>query len=505
MSMREMQSFHSAAEQVKTDGRAYIAGRRVAAISGEVFPTINPATGRKLADIAAGNQADVDRAVKSAREVFESGVWSRMAPKERKKILLRWASLIESNLKELAILEVLDCGKPISDALNVDLPESVETLRWHAEAIDKLYDQVAPSPSDIVALIVREPIGVVGAVLPWNFPIFVAMWKLAPALAGGNSIVVKPAEQTSLTCLRLAELAVEAGVPPGAFNVVPGFGEIAGQALGRHGDVDCISFTGSGEVGRLFLRYSAESNLKRVVLECGGKSPAIVLDDVKDLAPVAQQLAVGILFCQGENCSAGSRLIVHQDIKDRLLTELLCVFNQWKVGDPLSTETRVGAMISAEHLARVLGFIGSGRAEGASLVTGGLRILAETGGFFVAPTIFDEVRPSMTIAREEIFGPVLSVLTFKDINEAIRVANDTSFGLASSLYTDDLHNAHWIARELRAGTVSVNCFSEGDTGVPFGGYKQSGFGGRDKSFAAHDQYLETKTIWMQLRKPGVTA
>jgi gamma-glutamyl-gamma-aminobutyraldehyde dehydrogenase len=499
--MADVVSYHTAASRVPKDGRAYIGGQRLPALSGKTFPTINPANAEELAQIAAGEQADIDRAVESARKAFDSGAWAGMAPKERKKVLLRWAQLLESNLQELALLEVLDSGKPIADALAVDLPDSIETLRWHAEAIDKLYDQVAPSPGDVVALIVREPIGVVGAVLPWNFPIFVAMWKLAPALAGGNSIVVKPAEQTSLTCLKLAELAVDAGLPPGVFNVVPGFGETAGQALGRHPDVNCVSFTGSGEVGRLFLQYSSESNLKRVVLECGGKSPAIVLKDVRDLTPIAEQLAIGILFCQGENCSAGSRLIVHRDIKEQLLVELLDVFKKWKVGDPLSSDTRVGAMIDANHLERVMGFIESGRQEGASLVTGGDRVLAETGGFFVAPTIFDRVTPTMTIAREEIFGPVLSVFTFNDVEDAVKLANDTSFGLASSLYTDDLSSAHLIARSMRAGTVSVNCFSEGDMGVPFGGYKQSGFGGKDKSLAAHDQYLETKTIWIQLRRP----
>ena len=499
--MTDVSSFTAAAAAIPRDGRAYIGAQRVPALSGKTFPTINPATGTELCQIAACDGVDVDRAVESARAAFNAGSWAGSPPKERKKVLLRWASLIESRLQELALLEVLDSGKPISDTLSVDLPDSIETLRWHAEAVDKLYDQVAPTANDVIALIVREPIGVVAAVLPWNFPIFVAMWKIAPALAGGNSLVVKPAEQTSLTCLRLAELAVEAGLPPGVFNVVPGLGETAGQALGRHADVDCVSFTGSGEVGRLFLKYSAESNLKRVVLENGGKSPAIVLNDIKDLTPVAEQLAMGILFCQGENCSAGSRLIVHRDMKDRLLAELLGVFKRWKVGDPLAPDTKVGAMIDGTHLKRVLGFIESGRREGASVVTGGSRILAETGGFFVAPTIFENVTPSMIIAREEIFGPVLSVLTFNDVADAVRIANDTSFGLASSLYTDDLHNAHWVARALRAGTVSVNCFSEGDMGVPFGGYKQSGFGGRDKGLAAHDQYLETKTIWMQTRKP----
>jgi gamma-glutamyl-gamma-aminobutyraldehyde dehydrogenase len=498
--MSETQANYAAAAALRLQGHAFINGRAVQAASGKTFATINPATGREIARIAEGTSEDIDIAVRSARAAFESAAWSGMPPKQRKKVLLKWADSIERHQEELALMEVLDNGKPISDARAVDLPDSIETLRWHAEAIDKIYGQVAPSPADVVGMVVREPVGVVGAVLPWNFPIFVAMWKLAPALAGGNSVVVKPAEQTSLTCIRLAELAVEAGLPPGVFNVVPGFGETAGQALGRHMDVDCVSFTGSGEVGRYFLQYAAASNLKSIVLECGGKSPAIVLQDVKDVRYVAEQLAVGILFCQGENCSAGSRLIVERGIKERLMAELSAVFDTWKVGDPLAPDTRMGAMIDEGHMNRVLGFIEAGQREGARLVRGGRRILENTGGYFIEPTIFDNVANAMTIAREEIFGPVLSVITVADAQEAVRVANDTAYGLASSLYTDDLNKAHTVSRALRAGTVSVNCFSEGDMGVPFGGYKQSGFGGRDKSLMAHDQYTETKTVWIQLRR-----
>jgi 4-(gamma-glutamylamino)butanal dehydrogenase len=497
--MSETQANHAAAAALRLRGHAFIDGRAVAAASGKTFATVNPATGKQFARVAECDSVDINKAVAAARGSFAGGSWSRMPPKQRKKILLKFADLMEKHAQELALMEVLDSGKPLADARAVDLPDSIETLRWHAEAIDKIYGQVAPSATDVVALVVREPVGVVGAVLPWNFPIFVAMWKIAPALAGGNSMVVKPAEQTSLTCIRLAELAVEAGLPPGVLNVVPGYGETAGQALGRHPDVDCVSFTGSGEVGRYFLRYSAESNLKSVVLECGGKSPAIVLSDVKDLRFVAEQLAVGILFCQGENCSAGSRLIVERGIKEQLLAELSTVFDTWKVGDPMAPDTRIGAMIDDGQLRRVLGYIDTGRREGASLLRGGRRILESSGGYFLEPTIFDNVSNDMTIAREEIFGPVLSVITVADTEEAVRVANHTDYGLASSLYTDDLNKAHAVAKALRAGTVSVNCFSEGDMGVPFGGFKQSGFGGRDKSLMAHDQYTETKTVWIQLR------
>ncbi len=491
--------FHGEAEKLKLETRAFIDGAYVEASSGETFETVNPATGKVLAAVAAGDKADVDLAVKAARRSFEAGSWSAMPPRERKKVLLRFADLIEKNSAELALIETLDCGKPISDATNVDLPDTIETLRWHAEATDKIYDQMSPAPRDVVSMIVREPIGVVGGVIPWNFPLFVAMWKLAPALAGGNSVVLKPAEQTSLSLIRMAALAAEAGIPDGVFNVVPGLGPTAGQAIGLHKDIDCVSFTGSGEVGRLFLKYAADSNMKRIVLECGGKSPAIVMGDVKDLAPVLENVAAGILFCQGENCSAGSRLIVHESIKDRLLEELKPVFRSWSVGDPLDPATRIGAMIEAEHLARVLSYIEAGRKEGARVALGGNRVLAETGGSFVEPTIFDGVSNTMKIAREEIFGPVLSVITFKDEAEAVRLANDTNYGLAASLYTDELNTAHRVAKSIRAGTVSVNCYSEGDYAVPFGGYKESGFGGKDKGLAAHDQYTETKAIWIQLR------
>ncbi len=499
MNLAASTDYHAGARQLKFETRAFIDGKFVNALSGKTFETINPATGKPLAKVAECDAADVDVAVKAARRAFEKGSWANMAPRERKKVLLKFADLIEKNLTELAIMETEDCGKPISDSLAVDLPDTVETLRWHAEAIDKIYDQISPAPRDVVSMIVREPIGVVGTVLPWNFPLFVAMWKIAPALAGGNSLIVKPAEQTPLTALRLAAIAAEAGLPEGVFNVVPGFGETAGERVGRHMDIDCVSFTGSGEVGRYFLKYAAESNMKRIVLECGGKSPAIVMADVSDLTPVVEQIAAGILFCQGENCSAGSRLIVHRDVKERLLERLKPSFGAWKVGDPLRADTKIGALIEERHLEKVISYIDIGKGEGAKVVLGGRRILPETGGYFVEPTIFDGVNNSMRIAREEIFGPVLSVITFADAEEAVKIANDTSYGLASSLYTNDLNVAHKVARALRAGTVSVNCYSEGDMAVPFGGYKESGFGGKDKSLMAHDQYTQTKAIWIQLR------
>ncbi|MEN0105842.1 MAG: aldehyde dehydrogenase [Pseudomonas sp.] len=479
--------------------QAFINGKFVDAVSGKTFATLNPATGQEIAQVAECDAQDVDNAVAAAKAAFEDGRWSQLAPKERKRALQRLAALVEKHAQELALIESLDNGKPVDDAIAADLPDAVETLKWHAEAIDKLYDQVSPTAGDIVSLVVREPIGVVAAVIPWNFPLAILAMKLGPVLAVGNSLVVKPAEQTSLSALRFAELVKEAGIPDGVFNVVPGFGVTAGQALGRHKDVDCLSFTGSTEVGRYFLQYSAESNLKKVILELGGKSPAIVMDDVKDLQPIVEQLAIGILFSQGENCSAGSRLLVHAGIKERLLDALVAHFKTWTVGDPLVEGTRIGALIEEGHMQRILGYIETGIKEGGRVILGGKRVRAETGGFYVEPTIFDDVQNSMTIAQEEIFGPVLSVITFNTVEEAIKIANDTPYGLAASLYTNDLNIAHKVSRAIRAGTVSVNCFSEGDQAVPFGGFKQSGFGGREKSFLAHDQYSEVKTIWIQLQ------
>ncbi|SAL37490.1 aldehyde dehydrogenase [Caballeronia udeis] len=491
--------FATRATNLSIEGRAFINGDFVGALSERTFHTINPATGKVLAEVAECDVADVNRAVEAARRAFEDGRWRNLSPKDRKWALLRLADLVESNIEELALLESLDTGKPVDDALAVDLPDCIETLRWHAEAIDKLYDQVSPTAGDVVSLIVREPIGVVAAVIPWNFPLVILALKVAPALAAGNSIIVKPAEQTPLTAIRFAALAAEAGIPAGVFNVLPGYGETAGQALGRHMDVDCLTFTGSTEVGRYFLKYAAESNIKRITLELGGKSPVIVMEDVTDLQPVVEQIAKGILFSQGENCSAGSRLLVHEGVKDRLLAAVVEHFKTWRVGNPLVAGTKLGAVIEERHMERILGYIEAGVSEGGRIVLGGKRILQETGGFFIEPTVFDSVDNKMKIAREEIFGPVLSTITFRDTDDAVRIANDSDYGLAASLYTNDLHTAHKVSRAIRAGTVSVNCFSEGDQSVPFGGFKQSGFGGREKSFAAHDQYSQLKTIWIQLR------
>jgi 4-(gamma-glutamylamino)butanal dehydrogenase len=494
----ESKAIKAAVGKIKFRTQAFIDGRYVSTASGKKYVSVNPATGKPLARIAACEAADVDAAVKAARRSFEEGVWAKRSPAERKHVLLRLAELIEKNLGELALLDCLDAGKPITDCMTIDLPDSVHCFRWHAEAIDKEYERVAPTGPANVAMIVREPLGVIGAILPWNFPFQMAAWKLGPILATGNSVVVKPARQTSLSVLRLAELAAEAGIPEGVLNVVPGGGSVIGAALCKHPDVDAVAFTGSTEVGRQLLQYSAESNLKRVVLELGGKNPQVVFDDAGDLDYIARQALNCVFWNMGENCSSGSRLIVHRKIKTRLLDRMIRFSKEWTVGNPLDPATKVGPMIEESHMTKVLDYIESGKQEGAELVLGGRRTLLKTGGYFVEPTIFDRVRPSMKIAREEIFGPVLSVLTFNTEEEAIQLANDTQYGLTASLYSENMSRANRVARAIRAGTVSVNCFSEGDATTPFGGFKQSGFFGRDKSIFAHHQYCELKTIWMQL-------
>ncbi len=485
-------------ERLRLRTQLFIDGSLRDAAGGERFTSVNPATGKPLAEVAKGGPADVDTAVAAARRAADDGRWSRLDPAERKAILIRWANLIEANGRELGLIETLDAGKPITDTVGLDMPETATCIRWHAEAADKLYGQVAPSPEGTVATITREPLGVVGAVIPWNYPAQMAAWKLGPALATGNTVVIKPASNTSLSLLRIAELATEAGLPDGVLNVVTGPGEVVGEAIGRHPDLDGLAFTGSTEVGRRFLHYSAESNLKRVMLELGGKSPQLVFGDVTDFEQVAENIAIAIFWNMGENCSAGSRLIVHRAVKDRILEALDAELDNWPVGDPLDPATKLGPMISRGQMDKVLGYVDIGKREGARVVCGGERILEETGGWFVPPTVFDHVRNDMTIAREEIFGPVLSVIEFDTEAEAVALANDTPYGLASSLYTRDLNVAHRVARNLQAGVVAVNCYSEGDMTTPFGGYKLSGFGGHDKSIHAHDQYTETKTIWIQL-------
>jgi gamma-glutamyl-gamma-aminobutyraldehyde dehydrogenase len=484
--------YEAIAQRLVLPTQAFIDGAFRPALSGRTFQTSNPATGAKLADIAACNADDVDLAVSKARAAFDDGRWSKLRPGERKEVLLKLCALMKRDAIELAVMESLDSGKTILDCTTIDVPETIHCLKWHAELIDKIYDQVAPASDQHIAMVVREPVGVVGLVLPWNFPLLMLGWKIGPALAAGCSLVIKPAAETSLTALRLAALAHEAGVPAGVLNVVTGSGSEVGEPLGKHPDVDMVSFTGSTATGRRFLRYSADSNLKEVVLEMGGKNPCVVLDDAEDLDAVAAHVVNGAFWNMGENCSAASRLIVHQDIKAALLEKVKVLAADWKVGDPLDPTVRVGALVSKAHFDKVCGYIA--QAEPQQIVLGG----KSSGGAFVEPTIVDVGSNDALLAREEIFGPVLTVITVSSFEEAIAVANDTDYGLTASLFTANAKRALRGARAIRAGTVTVNSFGEGDISTPFGGYKQSGFGGRDNSIHAHDQYTQIKTIWLDL-------
>lgn len=478
-------------------GQAFIGGRYADALSGETFDCINPANGRSLASIAACGQADVDLAVKHARAAFEDGRWARQAPARRKAVLLKFAEAIMAHRVELAALETLDMGKPIRDSMGLDIPASARAIQWYAEAIDKHYDEIAPTAENVLAMITREPLGVVAAIVPWNFPLMMASWKLGPALATGNSLILKPSEKSPLTAIRIAELAMEAGLPEGVLQVVPGFGHTAGAALAEHMDVDAVAFTGSTATGKRIMAAAANSNLKRVSLELGGKSPNIVLADCPDLETAAREAAFNIFFNQGEMCSAASRLLVESSIHEPMVEHILNVARSMQPGDPLDPATSMGAIVDRIQFDRVMDLIASGRAEGALVRAGGDAALAETGGLFVAPTVFDQVRNEMTIAREEIFGPVLSVLPVPDLETAIRIANDTPYGLGAAIWTRDLSKAHLTAKRLRAGTVWVNNYEGSDITVPFGGYKQSGMG-RDKSLHALEKYTELKTTWIQL-------
>jgi 4-guanidinobutyraldehyde dehydrogenase/NAD-dependent aldehyde dehydrogenase len=489
--------WHARAGAVKPRGQAFINGRYVDAASGETFDSVSPIDGRMLAKVASTDAADVDAAVAAARASFVKGSWSRLAPARRKRVLLKFAEAILANADELALLETLDMGKPISDSLRIDMRAAANCVAWFAEAIDKIYDEVAPTGPDTLATITREPAGVVGAIVPWNFPLLMASWKFAPALATGNSVVLKPSEKSPLTAIRVAELAAAAGIPEGVFNVLPGFGQTAGKALALHRDVDCIAFTGSTATGRLMLRYSSDSNMKRVWLECGGKSPNIVMADAADLDRAAKAAAGAIFFNQGEMCSAGSRLIVHESIRDAMLDKVSALARDYVPGDPLDPATKLGAIVDGTQLATVMRYIEAGRNEGARVALGGKRVREASGGFYIEPTIFDGVKPTMKIAREEIFGPVLATLTFETPEEAVAIANDVEYGLVAAVWTRDITTAHRVARAIRAGTVYVNCYDADDITVPFGGFKQSG-NGRDKSLHALDKYVELKTTWIDL-------
>ncbi|MYN06479.1 aldehyde dehydrogenase [Pseudoduganella aquatica] len=489
--------WHERALALNIDGRAFINGERAWSRTGQQFDKHSPIDGRKLAAVARCGAPDVDAAVQGARAAFEDGRWSGMAPAKRKRVLIRFADLIQQNAAELALLETLDMGKPIKYSQSVDVGAAANCIRWYGEAVDKVYDEIAPTASNSLALITREPVGVVGAVIPWNYPMIMAAWKIAPALAAGNSVVLKPSEKAPLTSLRLAELALAAGIPPGVFSVLPGFGNEAGSALALHMDVDCIAFTGSTRVGKQIMQMAGQSNLKRAWTELGGKSANIVCADCPDLDAAVEAAVGSIYFNQGESCNAPSRLFVEESIRERFIEKALAMMPRYQPGDPLDEATVMGAIVDEVQMKTVLGYIEAGLQGGARLLAGGGRERAQSGGYYVAPALFDQVDSSMKIAQEEIFGPVLSVLGFTDVQDAVKQANATPYGLQAAVWSANMSKAIQVARALRAGTVHVNQYDGDDITVPFGGYKQSG-NGRDKSLHAFDKYTELKTTWIQI-------
>ena len=475
----------------------FIGGKVVEAEGGAAMDVTSPIDGGLLTRIADASAADVDRAVASARRAFQSGIWSRAAPAERKKVLHRIADAIEREALALAVLGVRDNGTEISMALKAEPGSAAGTFRYYAEALDKVAGEIAPTAPNVLGLVHREPVGVVGAIVPWNFPMMIGAWKVAPALAMGNSVVLKPSEVASLTLLRLAEICAECGLPEGVFNVVTGAGAVSGEALGLHPDVDVLVFTGSGGVGRRLLEYSAHSNLKRVYLELGGKSPNVVFADAPDLRQAARVSAAGIFRNSGQVCVAGSRILVERTVHEEFAAMLAEEARAMKVGNPLKLDTQAGAIASEAQLARVQGFVDRAHEEGGALLAGGNRILTETGGSYFAPTIFDRVTPEMTLARDEVFGPVLAVTPFDTEDEALRMANGTDYGLASAVWTGNLSRAHRMVRGIDAGLVHVNTYGGADNTVPLGGHRQSG-NGHDKSLHALDKFVNLKTAWIQL-------
>ena len=478
------------------EGRAFIGGQYVDALSGETRPTLNTATGQVLCEVAYCGAEDAERAIDIARKTFESGVWANMAPADRKKIMMRWADLMETHASELALLETLDVGKPISDTVNVDVPSAVRTIRWNGEAIDKIYGEIAPTPADTLALITRLPLGVIAAIVPWNFPLSTTAWKLGPSIASGNSVILKPASNTPLTAIRMASLASEAGLPDGVLQVLPGPGGSLGKYLSTHMDIDGQTFTGSTPIGQQLMIYAGQSNLKRTFLELGGKGPNIVFPDA-DMEKAASMAAVAVFYNAGQTCTAGTRLIVHESIHDVFMEKVIQYAGGWMPGDPLDPATAMGPLIDQSQYNTVSDYITIGQDEGANLAFGGKRRLEESGGFYLEPTIFTEVPNTMQIAREEIFGPVMSAIRFKDTEDAVQIANDSIFGLAGAVWSRDINTALQVAKAVRVGTMGVNNYFGGDITVPFGGFKQSG-NGRDKSIHAFDDYTELKTTWIEM-------
>jgi 4-(gamma-glutamylamino)butanal dehydrogenase len=473
-----------------------IDGKVEPAASGRTFTRTRPMDGLPGAVLARGSGVDVDRAVASARAAFAGGIWRGKEQLEKKKIMLRWAELIRAHGEELALLETLDVGKPVQASLGVDVRLCADGIQYYGEMIDKLYDEIAPTGPKARALVRKVPLGVVAAITPWNYPMIINAWKLGPAIAAGNSVVLKPAEQSSLSALKLAELAIEAGLPAGVFNVVTGFGEEVGKPLALHMDVDMIAFTGSTEVGKLIMGYAAQSNLKRVALELGGKSPLVVFEDA-DLDAAASAAAWGCFYNSGETCHAATRLVVQRAVQDRLIEKIEAVVKrEITLAHPFEPSAQIGALIEAEHMEKVLCLVATGEKEGGRRAFGAQRVLSETGGYYVSPGVITDVTNGMRIARQEIFGPVLAAIAFDTEDEALAIANDTIYGLAGAVFTRDMDRAHRFSEAIHAGTVWINTYDMSNFATPFGGFKQSGFG-RDRSVHAIDKYCDYKTIWQQ--------
>ena len=472
-----------------------IGGASVEADSGESFEVINPATGKAMTEVPRGNIADVDKAVEAARQAFDDRRWSGLRPGKRTEILIKLADLIKRNMSELTQIESLDAGKPVSIS-SAEIWVASDVFRYYSGWPTKIFGETVPASDDLLVYSLREPVGVCGGIIPWNFPLIMAAWKVAPALACGNTVVLKPAEQTPLTAIRLAELALEAGLPEGVLNVVTGFGPEAGQALAQHDDVDKVAFTGSTEVGRRIL-HASEGNLKRVSLELGGKSPNIVFSDA-NMKRASRSSMYGVFSNSGQVCTAGTRILVERSVHDEFVDSLVSATASMKLGDPLEEDTGMGPVVSKEQFDRVTGYIDIGRSEGAEVVTGGGPAPELGDGYFVQPTVFAGVTNDMRIAQEEIFGPVAAVIPVDDVDDAIRIANDTIYGLAAAVWTNDIGKAHRVARGIKAGTVWVNTYGNTDAAVSFGGYKQSGFG-RELGLHSIETYTQTKSVWVSLK------
>ena len=481
--------------ELQINKKAFIDGKFVDAVDRRIICKESPIDGRDISGLARCDDKDIDMAVGIAKERFRSGVWVDKPPVEKQKILLQLADLVEKHIEELALIDTLETGRCLKNYLYDSIPKAIEAMRWFANAIDKVYDAAIPPTKESFATITKDPLGVVGIITPWNDPLVVAFWKLAPALLMGNSVVLKPAEQSSFSILKVAELALEAGVPSGVFNVVPGYGNEAGKALALHNDVDGIFFTGSSEVGKQILQYSGQSNMKKIGLECGGKSPFIVSRHCGDLQEAARVLAKNIFYNQGQICSAPSRLIIEESVKKDFLRFLVPESKKYIPQNPLSLDSEVGAVVSKEQKLRIEGYIQAGIQSGGKILTDILDICPVSGGSYCSPVIFDGVDPNSKIAQEEVFGPVLVVLTVKNIEEAIELANNTQYGLAASIWTNRLDEAYQASRSLRAGIVHVNSYGDDDNLAPFGGVKESGLG-KDKSLYAFDEYSNLKTVWI---------